>query len=144
MAKLNVLLLAAAEQSAREIELQAQLVSLFDAEPQIEALAVRLPRAEAMLAPRLIGLWDRLIFVGTAASPSLPLDAAVLRNEAEFLDAMPPVVIVGPTSGLWSRWAPFHAVLERTAGGAGGSSSIDSMLPDAAHRVLLAMQLQHS
>ncbi len=140
MANFNVLVVAAAEQAPGEADLQARLISLLEADHQVNALAVRLPRAEAMLAPRLIGLWDRLVFIGTTASPSVPLDVAVIQHQAQLLDALPPLVVVGRAADLWPGWSLFQTVIGRP----GGAQSIDPTQADAVQRVVTAMQLQHS
>ncbi len=140
MAKRNVLVLAAAGQSAAEAELQAQVFGLLEAHNDVDVLQVKLPRAEAMLAPRLIGLWDTLVFVGTAGSPSVPYDAAVVQQQAQFLDEMPHLIVLGRAAELWVGWEQFHTVINRT----GNCQSIEPNQPDAAARVVAAIRSQHT
>jgi hypothetical protein len=136
----NVLVLAAAVQTPHEVMLQGQLLDRLNALAKVEAVAVNLPRAEAMLAPRLIGLWTHMLFVGTGHSPELPHDEAVLEREREFLVSMPPVVVLGRAAELWARWQPFHAALAQSDP---DGVSVDPHEPDVVDRVLIAMRLQH-
>ena len=136
----NVLVVAAAVQTTREVVLQAQLLDRLNELVSVEAVAVNLPRAEAMLAPRLIGLWTNLVFVGTGQSPALPHDPLVMKRQREFLLAMPPVVVVGHAAALWAEWQQFHAALRQSDP---DGVSVDPGEPDAVDRVLIAMRLQH-
>jgi hypothetical protein len=140
VAKRNVLVLAAAGQSAAEADLQAEVFGLLDAHSDVDVLQVKLPRAEAMLAPRLIGLWNTLVFVGTTGSPSVPYDATVVQQQAQFLDEMPHLIVLGHAAELWAGWEQFHTVINRT----GNCQSIEPNQPDAAARVVAAIRSQHS
>jgi hypothetical protein len=103
VAKLNVLVMVADRCTPREHEVRTRLLDTFTTRGDLEAMVVGLPRAEAMLTPRLIGLWGHLVVIGTAASPRLPAQV-VLDHESELFDVLPPVTVIGSANDLWPDW----------------------------------------
>ncbi len=131
----NVLLFSGPDASEREQEVHAELNGLLEADPRFVHAAVSLPRAEAMLMPRLIGLWDVLVFVGGSHSES-PMDPNVLDRQVELLDMLPPVLMLGHPADLWPRWSSFQSLLYRTGS---DQRAVDCASPDAGQRALDAL-----
>ncbi len=109
-----MLVFSAPQISAASRELHDGLVAKLEGEPGIEFAAVSLPRAEAMLVPRLIGLWNVLVFIGGSGGVVAPSNPAVLDTQFELLDALPSIVLAGHPADLWPDWGPFQAFLYRT------------------------------
>jgi hypothetical protein len=135
MAAVNVLLFSGPSASASERAIHAELDSLLEGDSRFVHVAVSLPRAEAMLMPRLIGLWDVLVFVG-GSHGAAPTDANVLERQGELLDALPPVLIVGHPADVWPGWSRFQSLLCRTGS---DQHAVDPAAPGAALRALEAI-----
>jgi hypothetical protein len=114
MAALNVLVFSAPSLSDAQHQLRAGLLTRLEDEPRVEFAAVTLPRAEAMLVPRLIGLWTVLVFVGGSGDTGVPSNTAVLETQSDLFDELPPVAIVGHPADLWPDWERFQSYLYRS------------------------------
>jgi hypothetical protein len=114
MAAVNVLLFSGPLLSENEKAVQAELAAALEASPRLAHVCVTLPRAEAMLMPRLIGLWDVLVFIGGSGGSPSPADASVVDRQVELLDILPPVLVIGQHEDLWPLWEGFQRVLAQT------------------------------
>jgi hypothetical protein len=114
MAAMHVLVFSASELTVSQRLLRDELLSRLDAEPRVEFASVTLPRAEAMLVPRLIGLWTVLVFVGGSGDCRVPLNPVVLDSQVDLFDELPPLAIVGHPGDLWPDWDRFQSHLYRS------------------------------
>jgi hypothetical protein len=115
MAALNVLVFSAPKMSDQQVLLRDGLLQRLEGEPQVEFAAVSLPRAEAMLVPRLVGLWTVLVFVGGSGEHGVPTNQAVMDTQIDLFDEeFPSVAIVGHPADLWPDWDRFQSFLYRS------------------------------
>jgi hypothetical protein len=113
MGVLNVLVFSTPNPSRAEQSLHDRLLEKLEREPRVEFAAVSLPRAEAMLVPRLVGLWSVFVFVGGSGKVTAPANPAVLDAQEELIDVLPPIAVVGHPADLWPGWVSFQSHLYR-------------------------------
>jgi hypothetical protein len=109
----NVLVFVHPTLSAAGQNVRQQLILRLSAHPLIEHLEVVLPRAELMLRPRLVGLWDALVFIGGSTGSDMPTDEDVCLGGEELFRQDPKVVLGCHPADLWPGWQSLQAYLYR-------------------------------
>jgi hypothetical protein len=109
----NVLVFVHPDLSEAATKVRQQLIKALSADPGVEHLEVVLPRAELMLRPRLLGLWDVLVFLGGSSGPETPTDEGVCSGGEELFRQDPRVVLGCHPADLWPGWQSLQSYLYR-------------------------------
>jgi hypothetical protein len=134
----NVLFFTAPTLSRAAVNLHDQSLAVLEAAPSLNVLSVKLPRAESMLLPRIVGLWDVLVFFGGSGSVAEPTAERVVL-EARALSEQPVRLVLACHPGdLWPGWREFQSHLYRSAA---DERMIDPDEPQALSRLLGAVGL---
>jgi hypothetical protein len=132
----NVLFFTAPSLSNAEVELHDQALSLLEAAPGLNVLSVKLPRAESMLLPRIVGLWDVLVFFGGSGSVAAPTAERVVAEAKALHEGPIRLVLACHPGDLWPGWRDFQTHLYRSAA---DERMIDPDDPDALANLLSAV-----